>query len=67
MHAHKHISGWKLNFFKHAEAELKKGCAYKKTMCIEGLKVSVKGETRNCNASLLKQLPVLPRILYLKC
>ena len=29
-HAPKHIWGWIQEFFKHAEAQPKKGCAYKK-------------------------------------
>ena len=33
-HANKHILSGKLNFCKHAEAELKKRCAYKKNVCV---------------------------------
>ena len=33
-HAPKHIWAWNQEFFKHAEAQPKKGCAYKKKNCV---------------------------------
>ena len=35
-HAPKHIWAWNQEFFKHAEAQPKKGCAYKKKGCTVG-------------------------------